>query len=86
MHKAKVNNNFFIVIAIVFITLCLSLINIQNISSSKLVLGTHSNMEKGEPDFWEEFLKSNPSYIPGLIEAGKVNQAKQIDPNFEGLN
>ena len=85
MQKGKVNNNFFIVIAITFILLCLSLINIDNITSTKSVLGAHSQIEHNDSDFWEKFIGDNPNYIPGLIENGNIDEVRQINPNFEGI-
>lgn len=84
MGKGKVNNNFFIVTVIIFILLCLSLINIKFISSYKPVLGAHSEITNDKSDFWGDFTSINPNYIPGLIENGDIDKAKEVNPNYLG--
>ncbi len=82
------NNQLLAYVAIIFILLTLSLINIKNITDSHKtnikVLGIET-INNPEDKFWKDFLKENPNYLPGLIETGNLDKAKQIDPNFNGL-
>lgn len=83
MRKISVNENtkFLIFVVFVFIFLILSLVNVKNIYYSKKVLGAKSQTNITS-DFWSNFLKSNPTYLPGLIENGQKDKALSIDPNY----
>ena len=73
------------VFIISLILLTLSFINIGNIFSHKKVLGIkteETTAQQSAQKFWGNFLKNNPNYIPGLIEVGNFDKAKQIDPNY----
>lgn len=84
MSKDKVNNdNFVIIIAVIFILLILSLINITNIFFFNKVLGAKTKEDSSSNEFWTEFLDKNPNYIPGLIEVGNTEKAKQINSNYK---
>ncbi|MFC1626044.1 hypothetical protein ACFL1Q_03315 [Patescibacteria group bacterium] len=65
--------------------LLLTSLNIENYLTQTRVLGTKTQADTQKFDeevFWEEFLSENPSYIPGLIETGRTNEARQINPNY----
>lgn len=84
------NTQLLVYVAVIFILLTLSLINIKNImESKKTVEGTKvlgiETINNPEERFWKDFLKINPNYLPGLIESGNLDKARQIDPNFKGL-
>jgi hypothetical protein len=64
---------------IVFLLLLTSL-NINNYLSPKIVLG--ATTEDGSGEYWQEFVNKNPNYIPGWIELGQIEKAKEIDPNY----
>lgn len=63
------------------------MVNIKNYTSttpadSKEVLGA-TTKEVSDEDFWKEFLNENPNYVPGWIEIGKIDKAREISPNIE---
>ncbi len=76
----KLSIQLFIYVAIVFILLLAS-INIANFLKPKVVLGIQTQ-DSSEQKFWQDFLSKNPSYIPGLIETGQIDKAREIDPNY----
>lgn len=84
MQKHKVNRNtkFLFLMVGAFILLMLSVVNINNLTLEKKVLGADSQ-ENIELEFWENFLSENPKYIPGWLELNQTDQAKSIDPNYQ---
>lgn len=66
----------------VMFILLLTSFNIHLISSSDKVLGIKTQAEDNVKNFWDEFLKEHPNYIPGLLETGQIEKVKQIDPNY----
>jgi hypothetical protein len=67
----------------ILILILLSMFNVNNLFSlPQKVLGTETKIDQSA-DFWNDFLTKNPNYIPGLIETGDIDRAKQIDPNFQ---
>lgn len=78
INKASIQ--VFIFVAIVFILLLTS-INIKNFLNPKKVLGAETTEPKHE-EFWQQFLNENPNYVPGWIEIGRIDKAKEIDPNY----
>lgn len=82
MAPVQVNKTYLLLIVSAFILLVLSLINIKNFTGSKKVLGAESPTNN-EENFWKDFMDKNPNYLPGLIETGKMDKVKKIDPNFE---
>lgn len=81
-HKVnKKATEFFLFVALLLILLLTS-ININNYLSPKKVLGSSiENIQ--EENFWGNFLIKNPNYIPGWIEIGRLDKAREIDPNFK---
>jgi hypothetical protein len=83
MSAKKVNDvaiEIFIFTAALFV-LFLTSININNYLTPKTVLGAKTLVED-DSQFWNEFLSKNPTYIPGLIETGNIEKAREIDPNY----
>lgn len=84
------NAELIVYVSIIFILLTLSLVNIRNILTLRKdnteikVLGIET-ANNAEDKFWSSFLVKNPNYLPGLIETGKIDKAREIDPNFKGL-
>ncbi len=71
----------------ILIVLLLSLTNINVFFSQKAVLGlsvqeVRTNDLQTADEFWKAFLSTNPDYIPGWIELGRFDKAREIDPNF----
>lgn len=84
----KESKELFVYVAFLVILL-LTVLNIDTFTtirviSSKIVknrvLGAQTNAD--EDAFWQNFLDKNPSYIPGWIETGQTEKAKEIDPNY----
>ena len=67
---------------LVALILLLSLVNILFYLSPKKVLGLETKASNDQV-FWNKFLSQNPNYIPGWIETGRADIARQIDPNFQ---
>ena len=67
--------------SILFVLLLTSL-NIENYLTPVKVLGAETEVNSSQI-FWEDFLSSNPNYIPGWTELGRMNKVKEIDPNYE---
>jgi len=66
------------------LVLLLTVINIEGFLNQKnntRVLGTETTIDTND-EFWTEFLTKNPDYIPGWIEVGRPDRAKEIDPNY----
>jgi hypothetical protein len=82
MSAKKVNKAAFELLIIVssLFLLLLAAINIDNYYAPKKVLGVETKVNSDEK-FWQDFLIKNPNYVQGWIEIGKVDRAKQIDPN-----
>jgi len=76
----KVARELFICVAVLFILL-LSVVNIDGFLATKKVLGIETQVSSNQT-FWENFLNKNPNYIPGWIEIGRSDRAKEIDPNY----
>jgi hypothetical protein len=70
----------FIFIAIISVLFMTSL-NIKNYLTPKKVLGANIQVDRSQ-NFWQDFLVRNPNYIPGWIEAGRIDRVKEIDPNY----
>lgn len=81
--KLLKHTQIYIYLAILFILLLTS-INIHNSLLPKKVLGvkTQSNIAQSNEEFWNDFVSRHPEYIPGWIELGRSDKAKEIDPNF----
>lgn len=84
--KQKIYLELIMSVAILMI-LVLTSLNISTFLTARKVLGTEtSNPDtksvSDETKFWEDFLVKNPNYIPGWIEIGRTDKAKEIDPNF----
>lgn len=83
MSAKKVNQaarQLLIFTAVVFILLLAST-NIRSYLAPKKVLGVETQINLDEK-FWQEFLDKNPNYIPGWIEIGRNDKAREIDPNY----
>jgi len=86
MSAQKVNSvivELFIYVALLFILL-LTATNIESYQAPKIplkVLGAKTQVNSDDK-FWGDFLTKNPSYIPGWVETGKMDKAKEIDPNY----
>jgi hypothetical protein len=77
----KASKELFIFVVFLFI-LCLTAINISSFSKPKVkVLGVETINSSNEK-FWNDFLIKHPNYIPGWIETGRTDRAKEIDPNY----
>lgn len=74
----------------ILLVLLLSSINIAKYTSPNTVLGINTEQKtesesQQETIFWQELLNKNPEYVPGWIEIGNLDKAKEIDPNFSTL-
>jgi hypothetical protein len=86
-HKKDGLELLFIYLVVV-VSLCLTATNIATYLSPRLVLGIEAESEANDIDsqyaiYWESFLTANPEYIPGWLETGRHDIARQIDPNFD---
>lgn len=84
--KKNVAVEIAIFIAMLFILLGSS-INIATYINGLKVLGAEAKTADTEAvsqndEFWADFLTKNPDYIPGWIEIGKTDKAREIDPNY----
>jgi len=67
---------------VALILILLSLVNLKNNThSSNKVLGAEIYVDT-DILFWSNFLKNNPTYIPGWVELNNFEVVKQIDPNY----
>ena len=85
MSAKYVNNivkEIFIYTSLLFVLLLTS-INIYNYLTPKELAVLGAETENKEEVFWQDFLTKNPNYIPGWIETGRLDKAKEIDPNFK---
>jgi hypothetical protein len=83
MSAKGVNNiaiELFLYVAALFVLLLASA-NIESYLSPKKVLGAETQINSNE-SFWNDFLSKNPDYIPGWIEIGRYDKAREIDPNY----
>lgn len=71
-----------LITALVIFILFLSAYNIKSYFAPMKVLGVETQSLRLEKEFWENFLKENPSYIPGWVELGRTDKVTEIDPNF----
>lgn len=72
-----------IVFVYVALIMLLTSANISYFLTPKKVLGIKTvDSSAQKQSFWSTFLAKNPDYIPGLIEAGNNDRAKEIDPNY----
>ncbi len=79
---SNINKRFFYFSISIVILLLLSLLNIRNYFLPKAVLGIKTQAKSLNEEFWNEYLKNNPNYVPGWLEIGRVDKALQIDPNY----
>lgn len=78
------NYKQFVLFSILFVILLfLTFLNIRNYFLPKTVLGIATSEETSNSEFWNEYLKSNPNYIPGWLEIGRADKAFEIDPNYQ---
>jgi hypothetical protein len=68
-------------ITVALFIILLTIINIENCLTPTKVLGAETKNDTDQ-QFWTDFLNKNPNYIPGLIEVGNIDKAKEIDPNY----
>lgn len=80
--KFKIFWNHYSIAAFFTLLLILTSLNIYSFLKPKnnFVLGAQTKNEYGI--FWFNFLKQNPTYIPGWIEIGRPDKVKAIDPNY----
>jgi uncharacterized membrane-anchored protein YitT (DUF2179 family) len=86
MERFRVNKNFKLLFLLIcsLVLLGLSVVNINNFTYTKGVLGIQQPEPTSEK-FWSEFLSKNPTYVTGWLEIGERDKAVSIDPNYEGL-
>jgi hypothetical protein len=80
----KASKDLFIFVAFLFI-LYLTAINISSFSKQKTkVLGAEIEIGNNDKEtvFWNDFLVKHPNYVPGWIEIGRMDKAREIDPNY----
>lgn len=70
--------------ASIAILVLLSYNNLVTYYSPKKILGvtTETNLNPDKENFWQNFLKTHPDYIPGWLEINKTEEAMKIDPNY----
>jgi len=99
--NSSTNNRGFLFIVIIFICFLIGLINIKHYLDKPKVLGTTDKTEETdiEKEYWNTFLKDNPTYLDGWKELENIykeegNTLKQrevleiirkIDPNAQLL-
>lgn len=74
--------NYLLITALVIFILFLSAYNIKSYFVPTKVLGVETQSLSLEKEFWENFIKENPNYIPGWIELERMDKVIEIDPNF----
>jgi hypothetical protein len=87
MSARKVNQaaiEIFILTSVLFVLL-LTLVNIQNYSTPKKILGAETQIDPTQK-LWSDFLSKNPNYVPGWVELGRMDKVREIDPNYEIVN
>mgnify|MGYP006866192271 CR=1 FL=1 len=68
---------------VILILLLLSAINIHNLFLPTKVLGIRKeDLGVSDTQFWREFTKANPKYLPAYIEINETYKLKKLDPNF----
>lgn len=83
-EKHKIYRSLFIFTFIIVVVI-LSSFNIYLFFKPNKVLGISTSLTRSQISrnvFWDGFLEQNPKYIPGLIETGQTQKAKEIDPNY----
>lgn len=81
--KHSNSNKKFIFLSIaLLVLLLLASLNIKNYYLPKTVLGINTQEVLSNNDFWNEYLKSNPNYVPGWLEIGRIDKALEIGPNY----
>jgi len=84
--KIRKNSIQVFVYVVILFLLLLTSINIDKFLTPKTVLGAETSLNQSTDKnelFWSNFLSKNPNYIPGWIEIGRSDKARQIDPNFK---
>lgn len=86
-HKKvrKASIELLIYVAALFVLLLTS-INVDRYLVNNKVLGVETVVSTEVPNnqlYWSNFLSKNPNYIPGWVEIGRVDKAREIDPNFK---
>lgn len=76
------NKNQIIIYLFSLFILILTIININNFLTPVQVLGLQVESSSTDIEFWNQFLKKYPNYLPGLIETGEFEKVKKINPNF----
>lgn len=77
------NKQFLLFTIGAIVLLLLSFLNIRNYYLPKKdVLGISTSQIPSDNDFWNEYLKNNPNYVPGWLEIGRIDKALEIDPNY----
>jgi hypothetical protein len=71
-----------LVITTTLFVILLTIINIENCLTPNKVLGAETSSDSDQ-QFWTDFLTKNPEYIPGWYEVGRIDKAREIDPNYE---
>lgn len=75
-YSNDLSNLLYINLAI--LVLLLTLFNLQLMEKRPVkVLGATT-----DNSYWEEMVKKHPTYRDGWIELGRMDKAKEIDPNF----
>lgn len=68
---------------VVLVLLLLSIINIRSLFLPKKVLGVRSEeLGINNRDFWKQYIKSNPKYLPAYLELGEIEKVRKLDPNW----
>jgi hypothetical protein len=80
-QKNKLLHPLLLLYVLAVFLLVLTSININTYLAPKVVLGTKTEVDNSD-EYWKSFVNKNPNYIPGLIEIGELDKAKQIDPNY----
>lgn len=82
VNKVNILKEVAVYTAILFI-LSLTAFNINKSLKRKepVVLAAETKIDS-QSEFWNSFLRDNPSYLPGLIENGDLETAKKLDPNY----
>ncbi len=71
-----------LVFTFILLLLVLTSANVDKYLQPKKVTVLGVETENKDDEFWNEFLVKNPNYIPGWIELGRLDKAKEIDPNY----